>query len=668
MRHKITDDQAKMDAQLLFDELGFALDDEQYRDIISVMDLFHFYTRQYQYRKFRPSIEQLEENKPRALLLFAGRAILNEVHEKHRVWSWDYFKERRDDRKEYVELFKVQSQRTAQANQQQAGVQAAQSDENSRMRELERKLSYKDIRFYRSIARQELRKERAAIKKDEIANGTAEKRQSGGGGWLGWLWGGGGSNQHGEGNESGMLNDEQRKELYDAIEWDESNNNEVANAVDLPREAMKLRLTTKLQTGSFALRDHSRGSDIISLIFDSLQADMLQRVDNLEAALTLGGLRVYDGTTRNSLYPQIVRVKSDELGLPERENSTGSTLKEMEEQVHAESDPENPFFYLKFENKPLDNRADNALTLKMRSMEVIYHRGYVESIIQFFKPPESELELIGALIDVASETLEGIRKETRAGLENALQNHKTIDMVVDVKAPIIIVPEDVTVKRCQHIVLDAGHIAVRSVLADQGALDTIKSKQHKQYDEEDYRQLEELMYDRFFVKLESAQLVMGNDLLSCLRGLASDSTDHGLHLLERINLDFTIHNSILPKAPNLTKLKVTGHLPTLRVNFSDRKYKTLMRIIDVAIPNFGDETPTPDVQATVIQMPEEEKAEKADGSTALDLNKERRQRLAGQLRGEEYLIEQDDEEKDDFQDAEDVTADVSQVALILQRK
>lgn len=44
--------------------------------------------------------------------------------------------------------------------------------------------------------------------------------------------------------------------------------------------------------------------------------------------------------------------------------------------------------------------------------------------------------------NVASETLEGLRKETRTGLEYALQTHKTIDIQMDMNAPIIIIPEE----------------------------------------------------------------------------------------------------------------------------------------------------------------------------------------------------------------------------------
>jgi hypothetical protein len=38
------------------------------------------------------------------------------------------------------------------------------------------------------------------------------------------------------------------------------------------------------------------------------------------------------------------------------------------------------------------------------------------------------------VLELASETLEGIRKETRAGLEYALAQHKTVDILLDLNA------------------------------------------------------------------------------------------------------------------------------------------------------------------------------------------------------------------------------------------
>jgi vacuolar protein sorting-associated protein 13A/C len=105
MNDKSDKDTPRLDVQLLFDQIGVALDDNQYRDAISLVDMYHVYMRQHQYRKLRPSDEELKENRPKALIKFAGRAILNSVHDRRRKWTWAYFAERRDDRNAYVELF-----------------------------------------------------------------------------------------------------------------------------------------------------------------------------------------------------------------------------------------------------------------------------------------------------------------------------------------------------------------------------------------------------------------------------------------------------------------------------------------------------------------------------------------------------------------------------------
>lgn len=56
-------------------------------------------------------------------------------------------------------------------------------------------------------------------------------------------------------------------------------------------------------------------------------------------------------------------------------------------------------------------------------------------------------------------------------------------------------------------------------------------------------------------------------------------------------MDFEVQNSIVPTAYNLARFKVSGNLPTLQLNMSDTKYRSLMRLIDVCIPHFGDDTP-----------------------------------------------------------------------------
>lgn len=412
--------------------------------------------------------------------------------------------------------------------------------------ELERQLVYEDIRFYRSIARSELRKERASRKAEEEAHPPpAAQTTSKGGGWTSWLLGGGKHTEDKKPEEEedtlGLesMSDEQRKELYQAIDYDEKA--ALAASFEAPRDAMNLRVSAQLKRGSFALRSSQIGTDgdMILVVFDAFRADVIQRPDSMDAVVMLGGFGVHDGTQKGSIHPQIVRVKeshrkstmdegktvsSHDKGSKEnweslldddRGSEAGDESMHDEPEDDEEEEPEkekekeeveDPFLYIKFENNPLDERADTGLTVRMRYMEIVYHRGYVEAIYRFLKPPESQLESVGALLNAAGETLEGLRKETRAGLEYALQQHKTIDVKMDLQAPIIIIPEDVTAKQCQHVILDAGHISIESELVPKSAMKEIDAKKKKQYTEDDYTQLESLMYDRFSVKLHSAQV------------------------------------------------------------------------------------------------------------------------------------------------------------------
>ncbi|KAL0951191.1 hypothetical protein HGRIS_007919 [Hohenbuehelia grisea] len=564
MNHKVTKDTPRFDVQLLFDEIGVVVDKHQYMNVISVIDMYHVYMRQQQYRKYKPLQESFSVNAANARLRYAATAILEGVRERRRQWTWAYFAERRDDRNKYIDLFERKVLNTLTPE----GTDALNA--------LERKLSYEDLRFYRSIARSRLRKDAALRKRLEAEK---QKSQPQAQGWSSWLWGSGKqkTDQQEDSLFDGPKNDEERQQLYDMLEYDEKA--AVVESIQVPRESLKLRVNASLNKGSFALKvdPHGAPRDIVSVVFESFRANVIQRPDNFEATVSLGDFSVHDGTSTDTLYPKIVQVQRTQT------NGNGKSQGERQDE---------PFFWLKFENNPLDERADSALDVRLRHMEIVYHTRYVEAIYKFLKPPESQLESVEALLNVASETFEGLRKETRAGLEYALQTHKTIDIQMDMNAPIIIVPEDITNPKCKHLLIDAGHIAIESELADKQAIQTIYKKRKKQYNDEDYKQLEELMYDKYSLKLEAAQFLLGDDLQSCRDALLSEKTDT-LHLLERTNIDFQVQNSIVPTALSLARFKVSGKLPSLQVNFSDTKYKALMRLVDVAIPKFDDGETSP---------------------------------------------------------------------------
>lgn len=575
----------RLKARLLFQEFGIVLDEDQYRDGLMMVDLFHYFARHQQYKKYRPTKSPKED--PKAWLRFAGEAVVRKIHERNRQWTWDYMRERKEDRNKYINLFK-----------RKKTTQKISADEQKDMTALEEKFSYEDLRFFRSLARSQLKKENVGMKKEE------PQKQS----WSSWIWSGGKQDQtqkpDQKSEERTEMTEEERRELYNAIDWDEKK--AIAESIDAPRDSIKFQIESSLRAGSFTLKrdPHGAETEILSFMFDKFHFKGLQRPDSLLADISLGGLRVYDGTTEGSLFPQIVKVKDREA---EPKVSAKADDEDKGEQVikgpiGEKNDDDDELFHLIFENNPLDESADSAISMKLKSIEVIYNPKFVVEIARFFKPPERHMESIGALMETAGATVEGLRQQTRAGLEFALQEHKTINAKLDIQAPLIIVPESVTHESTLCLILDAGHVALNSELVDKDTMRDIQSKQKTRYNEQDYKQLEGLMYDKFLLKLNSTQVLIGPGIEATKTQLTSDEKSKNYHIIDRINMDFTLETSIIPNASDLTKTRISGHLPVLHASISDRKYKNLMKLIDIAIPKFGSGEADNGVKSTKTEV------------------------------------------------------------------
>jgi vacuolar protein sorting-associated protein 13A/C len=630
-------DRPHIKAGLIFDEIGLVLDDDQYRDALMMVDLFHYFIRHQEYKKLQPKGVTPKED-PKAWLQFAGNAILSKIHDRNRRWSWSFFKERRDDRIRYIELFKKKKRADPQAQ--------LTPEEAEELTKLEWKLNYEDMRFWRSLARNQLRKENVGVKKAD----TTKKNQ----GWIAWAWGS--KPKEEEQDPETTMTEEQRKELYDAIDWDEKT--ALAQAVDLPRETVKMQIDASLNTGSFTLKrdPHDNVVEVLSLYFDAFRAKFLERPDSFLADISLGGLRVNDGTTPESLFTQIVRVKDAPETVARLQLDGGKD----------EGDLVDPFFQFQFEKNPLDGASDLALTGKLKPLEIIWNPKFLTGIIQFFKPPERHMESIGALMESAGATVESLRQQTRAGLEFALEEHKTLNAKLDLQAPLIIIPESISAKQTACLILDAGHISVNSQLVDKDTMKQVQDKQRQSYTDEDYKRLESLMYDKFLVKLSSTQLLIGPSIEETKAQLDKRDETKSMHIVEQINMDFMVETSIIPKAPNLTKVRISGHLPVLHASVSDKKYKSLMKIIDVAIPKLDEEE---EVSKAPSEIAVASKRPRTQSSVSKKSDKVRERALSTsfQFSTQEAIIVQDESDDDgaDFQDAPE--GDASEALKVQQR-
>ncbi|KAI8968414.1 hypothetical protein BDF20DRAFT_896210, partial [Mycotypha africana] len=559
----------KIDASLLFDELCFTLDNEQYRDAILMIDLFHSYLKKQKYKELRPPSDRTPKSHPLEYFQFAAQAVLSEIHERNERWTWKRIKKRSENRKAYIDCY-VQH-RLDRATEEQKAI----------LRQLEWDLSYEDLRFYRSLAKPKLRKEKARLaaidKKQKEEEAALRAKQ----GWSISKWwygnnGGSATDESENKDEDLVITEEQKLEFYDVIDYD-ADKAVIAASIDLPKDTMRLRLSISLTKGSFTVRKDplSQPTDLVSLVFDNVSLGMIQYVQSLTATAILGDMCLYDGVRADSPYYKLMAANDKDEKDIVRQRRRKSSSAEMLQQTAIED----PFFTIKFEHKPLDNRADNAMALFMRNIDIVYNPITIREIVKFFTPPETSANSINALIEVAGDTFEDIKNQTRATLEFALEQHTTLDLQIDMDAPVIIIPEDCTSITSHGIVVDAGHINVESSIAPPETLALIKSKRGNDMTTGDNMKLKELLYDKFTVQLTQTKILIGESIEACLEQVRHPRQElQYLHLVDRIDMSFLVENCILPKSVDMPKFKITGHLPLLKVNFSDTKYRSILQI------------------------------------------------------------------------------------------
>ncbi|AGO11202.1 AaceriACL064Cp [[Ashbya] aceris (nom. inval.)] len=546
-----TEEQAHIVAQLFFNEFGVELDDCQYQELLHTMSMFHWYQKTVKYKRHRPSFTPSE--RPREFFRYIAECVLSEIHDRNYKCSWAYIKERRQKRNTYVELWK----RKLRFGGPEIPLPDAKDEEA--LLKLHKELSYDDIKFFRALARREYAKDKM---KEESESPEPVLKESTPGSWFSSWWGTS-NNQNNEPELS--ITEEQKKELYEAIDFDE--NKEILDAIDLPRDRVKMRITNLLKKGSLVIKHRSKKYKLCEVVFEQCSAEFLQRPDSFLAKFDLHEMRVEDGSP-DTLYKHILSVSDHYTDRSSRAAS-----------------PSEPFFQLVFENNPLDESADTYLNIKLGSMLVFYHTAYLNELLKFFNPPKKHWDTITAIMSAAEATVEGWTTQTRLGLQALLEEHKTLNLVFDASSTTFIVPLDPQEWSSPCAVLDAGEMHIVSDLVPKERIREITNMSVEEYNKKSSNQLKRLMFDRFHLYLRDTQFLIGPDVKSTISSLSVKRKDNHFCILDRMALEFIVDVSIFPKALNLPRVKTSGKLPKIHLYLNDYQYKILMQLLDKCIPN-----------------------------------------------------------------------------------
>ncbi|EDO14961.1 hypothetical protein Kpol_388p4 [Vanderwaltozyma polyspora DSM 70294] len=545
-----TESRPHIDLQMIYDEFGVELGDIEYANLLHILSSININNKIFKFKINRPQFSVSED--PKAWFAYTATTVLNEVKQKYEIWTWEHIKKRCDQRREYIRLW-LQKLKLPNLNN------PLPDEKNQKaLDQLEHDLQYEDIILFRSIARKmyiQLLKESS---RDNTP--TPQAAQNSASTWFSSFWTGKSDN-----TKELQMTDEQRKELYEAIEFTE--NDTVINNIQIPKETVTFRVTSFLKKGSFCITKREQNMKLGEMIFEECYFEFLQRPESHMTSFKLQKFIFEDGSP-NTLYKHIISVKN----LNGNEEVTNST------KIH-------PLFEAFYEDNPLDGSADSKIGVKLRGMTIFYHVHFINEVLRFFNPPKQHMNTIGAIINAAEATVEGWTSQTRMGLEALLEEHRTVNINLDLQAPLIILPLDPHSWDTPCAVIDAGHITLLSDLVSKDKIKVIKEMSIEEYDKIDGSEINRLMFDRFQLCSQDTQILIGPDVRSTLSSLSKEDPDDRFSILDKMRLELSVDISILPRAYNLPRIRTFGRLPTLNLSLNDYQYNIIMQLIAKCIPS-----------------------------------------------------------------------------------
>eukprot|EP01114_Cavostelium_apophysatum_P004048 TRINITY_DN1418_c0_g1_i1.p1 TRINITY_DN1418_c0_g1~~TRINITY_DN1418_c0_g1_i1.p1 ORF type:complete len:3212 (-),score=1062.70 TRINITY_DN1418_c0_g1_i1:26-9661(-) len=512
----------KLTATLVFEDISVELEELQYQTVLKLVDTIGSYEKGKAYLKFRPlNIRPNTKEGARAWWRYACNSVRMDVHNHLERRSWKYILQRRRDRKSYIDLYKRSFKLTWQ--------KPLTKPETTTLEELEAKLSYDDIIFFRSLAEAEMKKEAQNAQVVE----AARKAQVAQKGFFTRVFSS--APKATEKDAASIeLTAEERAELYRTIDFQEVIENTV-----LPKEYVQFRAFAEIKSTSLSLFVASRESrsQILFSGLSSIKASAEIRPTSMKASLNVKELRVDDTFTQNSQFRAMVShsIKS----------KTSQDL-----------------LQLIFEQNPLDGHADLALDLKTAPLDIVIVKPILERIVTFFVP-QVNMAIAGDIRNAATQQLNNLKESSKAQLEDSLKNHKTLDVHISISAPTIIVPEDVTRQNTPLLALDLGQLNVGSHLHPTKAL-------HDKSEEE--------FYDRFDLALTDIKVLLVPDMTSSWRDSQFQKTNR-LQIIEDFQINIRLEKCIQPDEINYTQIKVSGKLPQFKLNVSPKKLGQIVKLI-----------------------------------------------------------------------------------------
>ena len=379
----------------------------------------------------------------------------------------------------------------------------------------------------------------------------------------------------------------------------------------------------------------------------------------------VGAIWLRDKITKNSLFPLLVSPQSSESA-PLHAKLSQSRFSEFAKSIQTYlpggygnsqiKDEEAPIFYFLYENKPFNSKVDHRIHVKSQPINIVYNPIVIKVVTEFFSIPDdintaSHLsdQIKSAALNRINEAKQRTKEEFARNINYILKGNslerKIWDVILDLSAPKLLIPDHFEDKNSSLIVIDFGKLVLTNKNASKTSLNSMPDylKVPEDEDDEDLfltpastpgaeeepkfnypivavdegvkeesceKLLHSAMYDTFNVDLNNMQIIVG-----CVkdnwRG-AHMKGNSSLHMVDRFSISLNIERrTVETNDPAWPSLLVSGTLPGLRLHFNEDKLVTLKHVLVRLLgPEYGASR---EMATQTVTEQEDDNGESEDG-------------------------------------------------------
>ena len=519
--------------------LALGVNRSQIVSALKVTQFLQRYVHVAQYRQYRPNMPVLENKK--AWWHFVKRCLLRTIRETRKQTD-KTFEGKKKLMEEYVEFYK-----RTQSLPWLPAVEKGSAEEKRCRRYLdayEYHLPLEALQSFREEAHTQIAAGRTLYEERQKAMNQkiAEKKKQQG--WGSWLYGTKVDVSKEEAEmEQGLvsIDDAARLQLKESIGWT-ADDDETADEAESPLDSEHVNVVFNLDVERTSITlNESRKEGIAAVVFDGMALTVRMREGGLSTELALQDFSVTDcGAAAGAEASKIVQVREGKGALLD----------------------------IVFDMPPANGKADQALVLKGRGLDVVFSKPWLQRIVALVQiPPDVNLSSLEAATSVA---LAEIGSGATRGLMMALEERKSIALDIKVEGPKILVPFTGADGAGAFLELNLGNLAFESDV-DKKRQDCILRGAAADLQESDY-------YDRFHFKLQGLNAMI----------YAAAAPSDKQFLISDVEAGLLLENCLTPGDHERPSTVITGDVGSIGVSVSHQKLCSLLTAVEVVTSWIGN--------------------------------------------------------------------------------